>query len=120
MQAILNYLRTLNQFSNQMTMVIHDTSVVMTEADGRTRTLPTDNKKMDSRAENGLVKLHTKTHWNGQTLISEIEVDDGPTIERKYELLPDGTELRVGTRISGTNGRGGGQASTFVYERPAQ
>jgi len=102
-----------------MTIVVRDTSVVMTEADGRTRALQTDNKKTDGRAENGLVKLHTKTHWNGQTLISEIEVDDGPTIERKYELSPDGTELRIGTRISGTDGRGGGQTSIFVYERPA-
>ena len=117
MEAMLNYLRTLNQPSDRLTIVVHAGSVGMTDADGRTQTLQTDNKKTEERAENGLVKLKRRSHWDEQTLVSEIEVDNGPKIERTHELSPGGTELRIRTSLTGQLGRGGKEPRLFVYER---
>lgn len=123
LQAMMNYMRTLTEASSRITIVVHDMSVGMTDAEGMTLTLQTNNKKIDERAENSLVKLTRKSRWDGSTLVSEIEIENGPKIERKYELSPAGTELHISTTMSGGfGGRGGGgnRTVTHVYERPLE
>ncbi len=122
MQAIINFVRTTLAASDRLTIVVHDTSVGITEPDGVTLTLQTDNKKIDHRAENGLVKYSAKSRWDGMTLVSEIDIDNGPTIERKYELSPGGSELHITSTTSGGGGRQGGGNRTIVqvYERPIE
>ena len=89
--------------------------------DGARVTLQTDNRKVDERAENGLVKLTRKSQWDGLTPVSEVEMDKGPSLERKYELSPGGTELHVSTTVSGRFGGGGGKRVIVqVYERPEE
>jgi hypothetical protein len=120
---MMHYMRTLTEASDRLTIVVHDTSVGITDAEGMTLTLQTNNKEIDERAENGLLKLTRKNRWDGSTLVSEIEVDNGPQIERKYDLSPVGAELRVSTTMSGGfGGRGGGgnRTITQVYERPLE
>jgi hypothetical protein len=116
MQAMANYIRRLFEASSMLTIVIHDSSVSVTDAEGRVQMLDTTDKKSDERAENGYIKFTRKTHWDGNALVSEIDVDNGPKIERRFELSEGGSELRVSTTMSG--GRGGKRTLTQVYERP--
>ena len=121
LQAMANYVRALNEASDRMTILVHEKSVVITESDGARVTLQTDDKKVTERAENGLVKLNRKAHWDGSTLVVEVDVDGGPEIERRYELSPAATELRIATTIKGDRGgRGGRETRPFVhvYQRP--
>jgi hypothetical protein len=141
---MFNYMRSLNQPVDRMTVVLHDSTVSMAYSDGRTVSLQTDDKKVEERAENGLVKLKQKSHWDGQALVTDIEIDNGPKIERRYELSPGSTELHITQTVNGGmsggggRGRGGsggqggasaqaGQSTSgrrpgtlFVYERPLQ
>jgi hypothetical protein len=82
--------------------------------------MDTTNKKVSSRAENGLVKLTRKSKWEGEALLSEIEIEDGGKFDEKYELTADGTQLRVST-VTSAAGRSGSDSKrtvTHIYERP--
>jgi hypothetical protein len=119
MQEIMGYAQSMMEASSRITVVVHPASVGITDAEGRTVMLQTDDKKLDERAANGLVKLKRKSRWEGAMLVSEIEIEDGPKIERRYKLSAGGEELRVSTTMSGASGRGGrgdGEV-TQVYER---
>ena len=120
MQAIANYLRSLMEPSERLTIVVRQTSVGFTDADGRTVTLHTNNKSVDERAENGLLKLKRKSRWDRSVLVSEIEIENGPQLEHRFELFRDGEQLRVSTRMSGGFG-GRGERSVppvlHVYDR---
>jgi hypothetical protein len=52
-------------------------------------------------------------------MISEVEIEGGPKFEEKYEVIGDGTLLRVSITAEG-DGRGGEgkRTITHVYERP--
>jgi hypothetical protein len=114
-QAIADYVRASMDDSKQLTIVVHDTSVSITDVDGQVLVLQTNDKKIEERAGNGLVKLARKSRWDGDTLVSEIDVDNGPKIVRNYALSPGGTQLSITTTID----RGGRPVkATHVYERP--
>jgi len=119
MQEIMGYVRSVMEGSSRITVVVHSASVGITDAEGRTVTLQTDDKKIDERAANGLVKLKRKSRWDGVVLVSVIEIEEGPKIERRYELSAGGEELRVSTTMSGGSGRGaqGNREVALVYER---
>lgn len=119
MQGVLAYMRTLNQPSKRLVIAVREPMFVITDAEGGVQTLRADNKSEDERAENGLVKLKRKTQWDGGALVSDVEIDRGPKIERRYELSPGGTALRISTKVTG-GGRSGTRTSTFVYERPPE
>lgn len=123
MQATMNYVRRLMQPSERLIIIVRDASVSMTDADGITVVLDTTDKKEQSKAENGLVKLTRKSRWEGSALVSEVDIENGPKITRKYELGLESSELRVTTTMSGgIGGRGSSDANRpllFVYQRPA-
>ena len=114
-QATMNYVRSFSASPKQLTIVVHPEAVSITDADGGVLTLQTNDKKVDERAENGLVKLSRKNHWDGSTLVSEIEIENGPKILRTFALSPGGTRLEVTTSVTG-----GARPMKFtrVYERP--
>jgi hypothetical protein len=114
-QALATYLSAATLATKRMTIVITDASVNITDADGRVQNLPTDNKKIDARAGNGLIKLFTRNHWDGNSLICEAEVDLGPRVVRTFALSPGGTELRVTTTVEG---QGKPVSLLRFYERP--
>lgn len=116
-RAILDYVRAATEASKQLTMVVHDDAVTLTDMDGRTQTLPTDDKRIDTRAENGLIRIATKNHWDGATLVSEVDVEGGPKIIRTYTLSPGGTELHLSTAVDGL-----GKPINLLryYERPVE
>ena len=57
MQEIMDYVRSVMEASSRITVVVHPASVGITDAEGRTVTLQTDDKRIDERAANGLVKF---------------------------------------------------------------
>ena len=104
-----------------MTIVVHEASLSIAYDDGRTLTLETSNKKVSGRAENGFVKLTRKSRWEGDALVSQVEIENGPKFEEKYEVIADGAELRVSVTTEGGGGRGGSDGKRtilHVYERP--
>jgi len=120
-EAIMNYMRTAMEASRQLTVVVHEdgVSVSITDAEGRVQSLKTDNKKIDERAENGLVKLSRKARWEGDALVSEIDIESGPAVVRRYELSPGGTQLEVSTTIN--RFRGGNPTKLLrIYDRPVE
>ena len=118
-EAIMNYARTATEASKQLTIVVHEDAVSITDAEGRVQTLKTDNKKIEERAENGLVKLSRKARWEGDILIYETDIEGGPTVVHRYELSPGGTELQVSTAINGF--RGGPPTKLLrMYDRPVE
>jgi hypothetical protein len=118
-EAITNYMRTSMEASRQLTIVVHEDGVNITDAEGRVQSWKTDNKKFEERAENGLVKLSRKTRWEGDVLVSEIDIESGPAIVRRYELSPGGTQLEVSTTINGF--RGGSPTKLLrMYDRPVE
>jgi len=118
-EAVMAYMRTAMEASKQLTIVVHEDAVNITDAEGRVQSLKTDNKKTEERAENGLVKLSHKARWEGDVLISEIDIESGPTIVRRYELSPGGTQLQVSSAINGF--RGGSPIKLLrMYDRPVE
>jgi hypothetical protein len=69
-----------------------DQKVILTEPEGRVRTLPTNNRnvKVDGR--------DTRTKWENNHLISEITVGDAKVIET-YERSPSSAQLIVTARV---------------------
>jgi hypothetical protein len=116
-QAIMNYVRAATESPKQLTIVVHDTSVSITDVDGRVQLLQTDDKKIDERAENGLIKLSKKNHWDGGILVSEVDIEGGPKIVRSYALSPGGTELSLTTAV---DGQGRPVNLIRLYERPVE
>jgi hypothetical protein len=116
-EAVVDYVRTSMESSKQLTIVVHDASVSITDAEGRVTALATDGKKISGRAQNGLVKITQKNHWDNGVLVSEIEIENGPKIVRNYTLSPGGTQLRVSTTADGSGPKFN---LTRVYERPVE
>lgn len=115
-QAMLNYMRAVMEASKQLTIVVREESVNITGADGSVVVLKTDGKKTEERVANGLVKLSRKARWDGDKLVQEIEIEDGPKVVRSFELSPGGTQLQVTTKVEGA--RGGPMTLLRLYERP--
>ena len=101
-----------------MTIVPHDTSLAIAYDDGRTLTLEATNKKVSGRAENGFVKYTRKSRWDGEAMLSEVEVENGPKFDEKYEVIAEGTQLRVSITAKGSGGKDAERTITHVYERP--
>jgi hypothetical protein len=118
-EAIIDYMRAATEASRQLTIVVHEDAVSITDAEGRVQSLKTDNKKIEERAENGLVKLSRKARWEGDVLVYETDVESGPTVVRRYELSPGGTQLQVSTAINGFRG-GNPTKLVRMYDRPVE
>jgi len=119
-QAMADYSRTLLQPVKQMTIVAHDSSLAIAYDDGRTLTLEATNKKVSGRAENGFVKYTRKSRWEGDAMVSEVAIENGPTLVEKYEVIAEGTQLRVAITAKGGGGKEAERTVTHVYERPME
>ncbi len=117
-EAIATYAHTLVQPVKQMTIVPHEGSLAIAYDDGRTLTLEATNKKVSGRAENGFVKLTRKSRWMDAAMISDVEIENGPKLEEKYEVIAEGTQLRVS--ITAEGGGSDKRTITHVYERPGE
>lgn len=83
-----------------------DQKVVLTEPNGRVRTLPTNNRKVKIEGRD------VKTKWEDNRLVSEITVGNVKVMET-YERSPSVPQLIVTARVD----RGGRQVSVRrVYD----
>jgi hypothetical protein len=117
-QATADFMRSLTDAQKQITVVVHEADVSMTDADGVEHSFETTNKKVDQRAANGLVKLTRKSRWEGNALVSQVELENGLKAEQRYEVITDGLQLRVTTTIQGAGGGKNKRTLTHTYERP--
>lgn len=121
MRASLEYMRDNARPPQRMTITASDSAVVITDQDGRSVTLQTDDKKVEERAQNGLVKLTRRSRWTEQTLVSEVELERGLKIERHYAIVAESGELQLTVEVSGGPGgrrQGSGDRSrVFNYQR---
>jgi hypothetical protein len=115
-QAMANYMRESMEASKQLTVVVREGSITITDADGHVLALKTDGKKTEERTGNGLLKLSRRAYWDGDKLVHEVEIERGAKIVRSYELSPGGTQLQLTTKVE--NARGRPMSLLRVYERP--
>ncbi len=123
MQAAGNYIRTLSQPSTRLTIVATQEAVTITDIEGRSSVQKTDGKAVDEKAGNGLVKLKRSAKWSAGVYAVTLEIDDGPKVERRYEVSEGGTELRITTAVAGGRGPAGGSGrgpTVAVYTRSAE
>ncbi len=123
MQAAANYIRTLSQPSTRLTIVATPEAVTITDLEGRSHTQKADGKGVEEKAENGLIKLKRSAKWAGGVFQVTVEIDDGPKVERRYEVSEGGTELRIATAAAGGRGPGGGSGRgpmVAVYTRATE
>ena len=76
----------------RFTLTQDDQKIVLTEADGEVRTLPTNNRKVNVDGRD------VRTKWENDRLVSEITVGNARVIET-YERSPNATQLIVTARV---------------------
>jgi hypothetical protein len=86
-----------------LTIGDHDGAVTFTEADGRTRSYKTDNRKEKHQVTNGTVE--TRTRWEEGSLVIETELDAGLKVTQTYSVGADPRQLTVLTKLEGGPGR---------------
>jgi hypothetical protein len=121
-EALTTFSRVLLNPIRRMTIAVDNGQVEIVFDDGRRLSFETTNKSSDGRAENGLVKLTRKARWDGDALLTEIDIENGPEFRQRYELIAGGAQLRVSTTAEGAPGPDddGTRTVTHVYERPTE
>jgi hypothetical protein len=89
--------------SAMLTIGDADGSVTFTEADGRTRTYKTDNRKEKHQVTNATVE--TRTRWEEGSLVIETELDEGLKVTQTYSVGAAPRQLTVLTKLEGGPGR---------------
>lgn len=122
MRAQMEYLRDQARPPQRITLTINDAGVVITDQDGMSVTLKTDDKKAEEKAQNGLVKLTRRSRWTGDTLVSEVELERGLKIERQYAIAADTGQLQLTVEVSGgpaarRQNSNGNRSRVFNYQR---
>ena len=92
-----------------LTIVRDGPAVIVTTSDGRSVKLMTDGKEQERLSGDGMIK--SKTRWNGEQLVVEEKIQDGPKVTRTYMVSADNRQLILITRIEG----GGMAASPVVH-----
>jgi hypothetical protein len=86
-----------------LTVADTDGSVAFTEADGRTRTYKTDNRKEKHQATNATVE--TRARWEEGSLVIETDLGNGLKATQTYSVGADPRQLTVLTKLEGGPGR---------------
>jgi hypothetical protein len=80
-----------------------DGAVTFTEADGRTRSYKTDNRKEKHQVINATVE--TRARWEEGSLVIETDLGDGLKATQTYSVGADPRQLTVLTKLEGGPGR---------------
>lgn len=105
MEAMQEVLENLMQAPERLTIVERNGEILITDSDGRTQSLKPDGRKVQQKVANGLVSVTRKTEWNGATLVSQVEIDNGPTIIQTYARSEGGSQLVTTTKVDNSRGR---------------
>ena len=91
------------------------TTIILTEADGRTTRLSTDGKKI----KDDNTKIERKTKWDGGKLVSEINGLGPGKMTQTFSVDPEGRQLRV-VVVMDAGGRAEARTITHVYDPDAR
>jgi len=91
--------RDLMRPPDSLTIVTDGSAVVITADDGRSVRLLTDGREQERLTGDGAIKA--KARWDGDQLIVEERIQDGPKVTRTYLASAGGRRLVVITRIDG-------------------
>jgi len=115
MEAMQEVLQSFMEAPKKLTIVERDGEIVVTDTDGRTQDLKPDGHKIQQKMANGLVSATRKTDWNGATLVTEIEIENGPTLVQTYARSEGGSQLVVTTKVNAARG-GQPREIKYVYD----
>ena len=91
--------QVLTKAADRLTIVLDGTRVIITTDEGRSVKLQTDGKEEERLTGDGVIK--SKTRWNGEQLVSEDKIQDGPKVTRTYTVSSDLRQLIVTQKIDG-------------------
>ena len=115
MEAMQEVLQRFMEAPQKLTIVERDGEIVVTGSDGRTQNLKPDGHKIQQKMANGLVSTARKTEWTGATLVTEIEIENGPTIVQNYARSEGGSQLVVTTKMNAPRG-GQPREVKYIYD----
>ncbi len=104
--------------ARRMTVVEGEREVILTYADGRViRLIPDDKEHAGIAGESMQVSRRTK--WDGEKLVTQIELQGRMSleIEQTYEVLREGQQLVVTSKVEGGRGSDGPRVLRRVYDR---
>ena len=101
-EAMQSAMEDLMTAARRMTVVEGEREVILTYADGRViRLIPDDKEHAGIAGESMQVSRRTK--WDGEKLVTQIELQGRMSleIEQTYEVLRDGRQLVVTSKVEG-------------------
>ena len=110
-----NAMRDITDPSERLTITQTESTIILTEADGRTTRLSTDGKKI----KDDNTKIERKTKWDGGKLVSEINGLGPGKMTQTFSVDPEGKQLRV-IVVMEANGRAQARTITHVYAADAR
>lgn len=99
---------------NGLTIVREGIQVSITTADGRPLKLTADGRDQERLTGDGAIV--SKTRWNGDQLVVEERIQNGPRVTRTYVASSDLRQLTVIVRLDGRD-MPGAQIVHFVFDR---
>ena len=110
-----NAMRDITDPSERLTITQTESTIILTEADGRTTRLSTDGKKI----KDDNTRIERKTKWDGGKLVSEISGLGPGKMTQTFSIDPEGKQLRVIVVMEG-GGRVEPRTVTHVYDADAR
>ncbi len=117
-EAMQSAIEDLMTAARRMTVVEGEREVILTYADGRViRLIPDDKEHAGIAGESMQVSRRTK--WDGEKLVTQIELQGRMSleIEQTYEVLRDGRQLVVTSKVEGGRGSDEPRVLRRVYDR---
>ena len=101
MRAMRARLHSVLEAPARLTIVQADGSVTLTDSDGRSQRLTTNNKKGKRPVDSRMVDVRTK--WDDGRLVNETWLDDGMKLTETYSLTPEREQLQVMVKLEGSH-----------------
>jgi len=101
MRAMRARMNSVLEAPTKLTIVQADGSVTLTDNDGRSRRLTTNNKKEKRPADNRMVDARTK--WDDARLVNETWIDDGLKLTETYSTDSERQQLQVMVKLEGSH-----------------
>ncbi len=117
-EAMQSAMEDLMTAARRMTVVEGEREVILTYADGRViRLIPDDKEHAGIAGESMQVSRRTK--WDGEKLVTQIELQGRMSleIEQTYEVLREGQQLVVTSKVEGGRGSDEPRVLRRVYDR---
>ncbi|MDP1572416.1 MAG: hypothetical protein Q8L86_20645 [Vicinamibacterales bacterium] len=119
-QRMRTLLRRAGDAPARLTVVLDGARVLLTDNQGRTTTLPTDNRKQELVTGDGEIEVRAK--WDNDELVVEEDFGSRMKITYYYAATTVGERRQLRVRVaisggpSGRDGRGGPPPLTRVYD----